>query len=84
MAERTLFGIGGMARTADQREREARHRRRQLRIAIRQVERAELYLVALGSLGLDDSESRKRVQDLVQRLQALQRHFIELRDAARP
>ncbi len=84
MAERTLFGIGGMARSAGQREREARHRRRQLRIAIRQVERAELYLVALGSLGLEDPDSRERVQDLVQRLQALHLHFIELRDAARP
>ncbi len=47
--------------TADQRRRDDQQRRRNLRIAIRQLERAELYLVALYSLNLDDDSAEASV-----------------------
>jgi hypothetical protein len=55
------------------------HRRRNLRIAIRQLERAELYLVALYSLGIDDEAAESSVDELIQRVRSLQRHLLQLK-----
>ena len=56
-------------------------RRRNLRIAIRQLERAELYLVAAESLELDDEGAEATVQDLLRQLRGLQHHLVRLRAA---
>jgi hypothetical protein len=78
MAEQALSRMAASP-TAEQRERADQQRRRNLRIAIRQLERAELYLVALYSLDLDDRDTKASVEDLVQRLRALERHLVRQR-----
>jgi len=57
-------------------------RRRNLRIAIRQLERAELYLVAVDSLELDDEGTEEGIQDLLRLLRGLQHHLVRLRATA--
>jgi hypothetical protein len=61
---------------------EDQQRRRNLRIAIRQLERAELYLIALYSLNLDDRAAQKSADDLVRDVRALHRHLVNLRLAS--
>ncbi|HEX6548503.1 MAG TPA: hypothetical protein VF134_07165 [Candidatus Dormibacteraeota bacterium] len=53
-------------------ERQAKDRR----IAIGQLERAELYLVALTSLGLDDPDAAS-VEDLLRQLRALRQRLLD-------
>jgi len=79
MAELALFRIPRVGPTAEQRKREAQQHRRNLRIAIRQLERAELYLVALYSLNLEDREAEVSVDDLVGRLRSLQRYLLQVK-----
>jgi len=59
--------------------RQEPHRRRNLRIAIRQLERAELYLVALYSLDLLDEGIEDAVDDLVRDLRGLRQHLVRSR-----
>ena len=56
--------------------REDAHRRRSLRIAIRQLERAELYLVALYSLDLTEERIEGAVDDLLRDLRGLRHHLV--------
>ena len=79
MAEHALFRIPKVEPAAEQRKRQDQHHRRNLRIAIRQLERAELYLVALYSLELDDRAAEASVDDLVGRLRSLQRYLVQLK-----
>jgi len=79
MAEHALFRIPKVGPAAEQRQRQDQHHRRNLRIAIRQLERAELYLVALYSLELDDRAAEASVDDLVGRLRSLQRYLVQLK-----
>jgi hypothetical protein len=79
MAHQTLFRVPGLGPTAEQRRRDDQQRRRNLRIAIRQLERAELYLVALYSLGLEDHDAEASVDDLLGRLRALERHLLQIK-----
>jgi len=55
------------------------HRRRNLRIAIRQLERAELYLVALYSLDLAEEGVEEAVDDVVRDLRGLRQHLVRTR-----
>lgn len=82
MAENALFRIPRMGPNAEQRRRDGQHRRRSLRIAIRQLERAELYLDSLESLELDDREVEVTVRDIVARMKALRRYLGERRATA--
>jgi hypothetical protein len=55
------------------------HRRRNLRIAIRQLERAELYLVALYSLDLGEEGVEGAVDDLIRDLRGLRQHLVRIK-----
>jgi len=79
MAEHALFRIPRAEPTAEQRKRQDQHRRRNLRIAIRQLERAEIYLVALYSLELDDRAAAASVDDVIGRIRSLQRYLVQLK-----
>jgi hypothetical protein len=77
MAEHAVFRIPRAEPTAEQRKRQDQRHRRNLRIAIRQLERAELYLVALYSLELDDRAAEASVDDLIGRMRSLQRYLLQ-------
>ncbi len=86
MAERTRVRIqDGPARTGadaalgDRSVLEGPQHRRNLRIAIQQLERAELYLVALYSLNLGDAGLEGEVDDLVRDLRGLRQHLVRSR-----
>lgn len=66
-------------RSGEDRRRADAHRRRTLRIAIRQLERAELYLVALYSLDIDELCAEEDVDGLVQQLRLLHQHLLKLK-----
>jgi DNA-binding transcriptional regulator LsrR (DeoR family) len=59
--------------------RSAGERRQVLRSAIRQIERADIYLVAVGAMGLDDRAANRELLRLRHDLDALRRHLVELR-----
>jgi hypothetical protein len=61
--------------TGDERRRDDQQSRRNLRIAARQLERADLYITALYSLNLEDREAEANVDDLLARLRALRRYL---------
>jgi CHAD domain-containing protein len=82
MAEHALLQIPRGAPTAEQRKREDQRRRHDLRIAVRQLERAELYVVALNSLSLEDREAKASVDDLLGRVRSLQRYLFQLKVTA--
>jgi len=82
MAERALFRVGRIGATAEQRRREDQFRRKNLRIAIRQLERAELYLVAVDSLDLEDDEAEKSAREIVEHLRGLRRYLSNKRSRA--
>ncbi len=65
----------------DQR-RASQFRKRSLRIAIRQVERAELYVVALSSLELRDETVDASVEQLLDHLRSLHQHLLQLKASA--
>jgi hypothetical protein len=52
------------------------YKRRNLRIAIRQLERAELYVAALGSLDLDET-AETQTDRVLDELAALHRYLLE-------
>ena len=82
MAHQPLFRFPPADPTAEQLKRASQEHRRNLRIAVRQLERAELYIVALLSLRIDDATAEASVDDLIGRLRAVQRHLLELKLAA--
>ena len=79
MVQQTLFRIPGLGPTAEQKRPDDQQRRRNLRIAIDQLERAELYLVALYSLDLEDHDAEASVDDLLGQIRALQRYLVQLK-----
>jgi hypothetical protein len=60
--------------------RTAKERRQVLRAAIRQLERAELYLAAVAYMQLDDREAQRAVNALRTDVASLSRYLGELRD----
>jgi hypothetical protein len=54
-------------------------RRRNLRTAIRQLERAELYLVALYSLDLAEEGVEGAVDDVIRDLRGLRQHLVRIK-----
>lgn len=81
MADRALFRMPATS-TVEGARRQDQEQRRNLRIAIRQLERAELYLVALYSLNLDDSEAEVSLDDIIRRVRSLRRTFAQRRVSA--
>lgn len=73
--------LAGGDRESDNRasKRPDPHRRRNLRIAIRQLERAELYLVALYSLDLAEEGVVGSVDDLIRDLRGLRQHLVRVK-----
>ena len=60
--------------------RTAKERRFVLRAAIRQLDRAELYLAAVAYMELDDREAMRALKQLRSDLDGLLRHLGESRD----
>jgi hypothetical protein len=77
-----MFRIAHSGPTAEERRRADSYQRKNLRIAIRQLERAELYLNAVDALDLEDDQVEKHVRDMVGRLRALRRYLAERRQTA--
>jgi hypothetical protein len=59
--------------------RSAGEERHVLRAAIRQLERADIYLGAVGAMGLSDRAANRELARLRNDLDALRRHIVELR-----
>ena len=59
--------------------RTANENRQVLRAAVRQLERADLYLGAVGSMYLGDRQAARALNQLRTDLDALRRHLLELR-----
>ena len=78
MAEEVVVAVEGMGTSA---RREKQALRGNLRIAIRQLERAELYLVALYSLDLGDRGPAMSVDALIRDLRGLRQHLIRSKSA---
>jgi hypothetical protein len=60
--------------------RTAREQRLVLRAAMRQLERAEIYLAAVAYMELDDREGERALNQLRTDLESLRRHLGERRD----
>jgi hypothetical protein len=60
--------------------RTAKERRTVLRAAIRQLDRAEIYLAAVAYMELDDREAKRALKQLRSDLEGLLRHLGESRD----
>ena len=52
-----------------------------LRLAIRQLERADLYLAAVGSMDLGDRQAARALNQLRTDLDGVRRHLIDLRSS---
>ncbi|HKV86587.1 MAG TPA: hypothetical protein VJT78_01165 [Candidatus Dormibacteraeota bacterium] len=63
--------------------RSANERRQVLRTAVRQLERAELYVAAVAYLQLDDPEARRAIARLRTDLESLRAYFAEQRAGIR-
>jgi len=59
--------------------RNSNERRQVLRAAIRQLDRAEIYLAAVGYMDIDDRAAQRSVGRLRADLESLKRHLAELR-----
>jgi hypothetical protein len=59
--------------------RTASESRQVFRAAVRQLERADLYLAAVGAMELGDRQSARALNRLRADVDALRRHLIELR-----
>jgi hypothetical protein len=59
--------------------RSAGEQRHVLRAAIRQLERADMYLGAVSAMGLSDRAANRALARLRNDLDALRRHVVELR-----
>ena len=77
-----MFRIAHSGPKAEQRRRADSYQRKNLRIAIRQLERAELYLNAVDALDLEDDQVEKHLRDMVGRLRAVRRYLAEKRQTA--
>jgi hypothetical protein len=58
----------------------AREQRLVFRAAMRQLERAEIYLAAVACMELDDREAKRALNQLRTDLESLRRHLGERRD----
>ena len=63
--------------------RNSSEQRQVLRAAIRQLERADLYLVAVGYMELNDREAQRSLHRLRSDLESLRRYIAELRSGIR-
>ena len=63
--------------------RNAGERRQVLRAAIRQLERADLYLDAVAYMDLDDREAKRALSRLKSDLRSLNDYLVDLRGATR-
>ena len=54
-------------------------RRKVLRAAVRQLERADIYLGAVAAIGVDDRAADRALMRLRNDLDSLRRHLLELR-----
>jgi acyl-CoA reductase-like NAD-dependent aldehyde dehydrogenase len=63
--------------------RTANERRQVLRAAIRQLERAEIYLAAVAYMELDDREAQRAVGKLRTDVESLRRYLAEQRSGIR-
>lgn len=63
-------------------QRTANEQRLVLRAAIRQLDRAEIYLVAVAYMELDDRPAQRAIARLRTDVDALKRHLAELRAEA--
>jgi acyl-CoA reductase-like NAD-dependent aldehyde dehydrogenase len=61
--------------------RTANERRQVLRAAIRQLERAEIYLAAVAYMALDDREANQAINQLRTDAESLRRYLGELRNS---
>jgi hypothetical protein len=59
--------------------RSATEQRQVLRAAIRQLERADLYVGAVAAMRLDDREAQRRIDRLRNDLESLRRYLVEVR-----
>jgi hypothetical protein len=59
--------------------RTAGDHRKVLWAAIRQLERADLYLAAVEAMGVDDLQSRRALNRLRSDLDSLRRHLVDVR-----
>jgi hypothetical protein len=59
--------------------RSAKSQRQVLRTAIRQLERADLYLGAVSAMELDDAEGARAVRRLRSDLESLRRYLVDVR-----
>ena len=59
--------------------RTANESRQVLRTAVRQLERADLYLSAVGAMDVGDRQAARALNQLRSELDALRRHLLELR-----
>jgi hypothetical protein len=82
MAQQPLFRIEHSGPTAEQRKRGDQYLRKNLRIAIRQLERAELYLNAVEAMDLGDHQVDNHVREIVGQLRGLRRYLAERRQTA--
>lgn len=82
MAENSLLRIARTGPITKQRRREDQYRRRNLRIAIRQLERAELYLVALYSLDVAEEGLEAALDDVIRDVRGLREHLMRARLSA--
>ncbi len=65
------------------RSRSAGERRQVLRAAIRQLERAEIYLAAVAYMEIDEREVERTINRLRTDVESLRRYLAELRIAIR-
>jgi hypothetical protein len=79
MAERSLLRISRTEPAAALRKRDDQDHRRKLRIAIRQLERAELYVVSLQSLNLDEPSVEEGADHLIRELRSLRQYLLHLK-----
>jgi hypothetical protein len=62
-------------------QRTSSERRKVLRAAIRQLDRAEIYMAAVAYMDLDDRETQRAVMRLRTDLDSLKRHLAAMRAA---
>ena len=62
--------------------RTANERRQVLRAAIRQLERAEIYLAAVAYMELDDRDAQRALNQLRTDVESLRRHLGERRNGS--
>jgi hypothetical protein len=62
--------------------RSQNEQRQVLRVAIRQLERADLYLGAVSSLGIGDREAQRAVDQLRADVESLRRYLVDRRAEA--